>query len=179
VNRVLIVLAVVIVAAAGCVGLIALLASRDSSQVGGTSGPGTLEPDRGSGLEADNAPDTPVSRPADPPTSGRHKNAPVRRDRMALSDDELLTALQQGNVVLAYDGDAKPAAELVALQHEVAGPFDVELAAAGQAVVLDHRPGVGGVIALAWRRKLVTSDPGDPQLRMFAEAWLGQGPASG
>jgi hypothetical protein len=178
VNRVLIVVAVVIVAAAGCVGLITLLASRDSSQVGGTSGPGTLEPDRGSGLAAANAPDTPASPPANPPTSGRHKQAPVERDRESLSDDELLTALQQGNVVLAYDGNPKPAAALVAIQADVAGPFDPSLAAAGQAVILDYRPGVGGVIALAWRRKLVASGPQDTRLRAFAEAWLGQGPAT-
>jgi hypothetical protein len=179
VNRALLVLAVVIVAAAGCVGLIALLASRDSGQVGGTSGPGSLEPDRGSGNVSANAPDTPVSPAADPPTSGRHKHAPVTEDQTALSDDQLLTALQQGNVVLAYGGDAKPAAELVALQREVSDPFDPDLAAAGQAVILDHRPGVGGVVALAWRRKLAVSSPRDPRLREFAEAWLAQGPASG
>jgi hypothetical protein len=177
VKRVLIVVGVVVVALAACVGLIAVLASRDSSQVGGTSGPGTLEPDRGSGLLAHNAPDTPASPPADPPTSGRHKDAPVREDQTALSDDQLLTALQQGNVVFAY-GDDKPPAELVAIQRDVAGPFDPELAAAGQAIILDHRPGVDGVVALAWLRKLATSGPQDPQLRAFAEAWLGQGPTS-
>lgn len=176
-KRVLVVAGIVVVALAACVGLITVLASRDSSQVSETSGPGTLEPDRGSGLLSDGAPDTPASPPADPPTSGRHKDAPVREADAALSDDQLLTALQQGNVVFAYGGDKAPA-ELVKLQKEVAGAFDPELAAAGQAIVLDRRPGVDGVVALAWRRKLATAGADDPRLREFAEAWLGQGPAA-
>ena len=66
------------------------------------------------------------------------------------------------------------------LQEEVAGRrFDPALAAAGQAVILAQRPGVGGVQALAWRRRLAASGPDDPKLREFAEAWLGQGPAAG
>ena len=58
------------------------------------------------------------------------------------------------------------------------GPFDAELAAAGQAVILAPRPGVGGVIALAWRRKLETDSPADPKLREFVEAYLAQGPST-
>jgi hypothetical protein len=87
-----------------------------------------------------------------------------------LSDDQLLEALHLGNVVFAYDGSA---AELKKIQDEVSGPFDPELAAAGQAVILDKRPGVKGTIALAWRRELRSDDPA--QLREFADAWLGQG----
>jgi hypothetical protein len=174
VRRVLIVAAVAIVAAAACVGLISLLASRDSGEVGETSGPGVLEPDRGAQRVGADAPQTPASAPADPPTSGPHKAAPVSKDEMALSDDQLLEALQLGNVVLTYP-DAKPPAALVALQRDVAGPFDPSLAAAGQAVIVARRPGAG-VLGLAWRRKLVASGPSDPALREFAEAWLGQGP---
>jgi hypothetical protein len=175
VRRALIAVAVVLVAASACVALISLLASRDSSQVSGPSGPGVLEPDRGSRRLGADAPETPASAPDQPPTSGPHRNVAVTRDRIELSDDELLTALQLGNIVIFYDGAKAPDA-LVALQEEVSGAFDPELAAAGQAVILARRPGVGGIVALAWRRRLNASGPDDPKLREFAEAWLGQGP---
>ena len=121
VKRVLIVLvAVVLVAAAACVGLISLFASRDSSQVGGTSGPGVLEPDRGAEQLGADAPATPASPPADPPTSGPHSAEAVTRDQTELSDDQILTALQLGNVVIAYDADDPPPA-LVQLQEDARG----------------------------------------------------------
>jgi hypothetical protein len=175
VRRALIAVAVVLIAASACVALISLLASRDSSQVGGASGPGVLEPDRGSRRLGADSPPTPASAPDQPPTSGPHRDVAVTRDRAELSDDELLTALRLGNVVIFY-ADAKAPDGLVALQEEVSGAFDPELAAAGQAVILSRRPGVGGVVALAWRRRLNTPGPDDPKLREFAEAWLGQGP---
>jgi hypothetical protein len=162
-------------AAAACVGLISVLAARDSSQVGGSSGPGTLEPDRGAKRLGADAPQTPASAPGDPPTSGPHRAEPIARDATELSDDQLLEALQLGNVVFAYGGERPPDA-LVSVQREVSGGFDPSLAAAGQAVILARRPGVSGVVALAWRRKLAAPDASDPQLREFAEAWLGQGP---
>ena len=155
-------------AAAACLVLITILANRDSSGVSKASGPGTLEPDRGSAHV--DGPRTPASPPDDPPTSGPHRPEPVTRDEVPLSDDQLLEALHLGNVVFAYDGS--PAA-LKKIQDEVSGPFDPELAAAGQAVILDRRPGVKGTIALAWRRELRSDDPA--QLREFADAWLGQG----
>jgi uncharacterized protein DUF3105 len=175
-RRVLIAIAAVLVALAGCVALIAVLTSQDSSQVTGTSGPGTLEPDRGSGRQT--GPATPAS-PADrPPTSGRHREEHVTEDRTELTDDQILDALQSGNVIITYDG-AKPPAALVALQRDVqGGPFDAFLSGAGQAVILARRPGAG-TQALAWRRRLVASGPDDPKLRDFADAWLGQGPGSG
>jgi hypothetical protein len=156
-------------AAAACLVLITILANRDSSGVTKTSGPGTLMPDRGS--EHANGPRTPASPPGDPPTSGPHRPEAVTRDGVPLSDDQLLEALHLGNVVFAYDGSA---AALRKVQDEVAGPFDPELAAAGQAVILARRPGVKSTIALAWRRELRSDDPA--QLRAFADAWLGQGP---
>jgi hypothetical protein len=155
-------------AAAACLVLITILANRDSSGVSKSSGPGTLEPDRGSAHV--NGPRTPASPPDDPPTSGPHRPEPVTRDQEPLSDDQLLEALHLGNVVFAYDGSS---AALKKIQDEVAGPFDPELAAAGQAVILDRRPGVKGTIALAWRRELRSEDPA--QMREFADAWLGQG----
>jgi hypothetical protein len=168
-------LAIAGVAAGLCAVLIAILASRDSGDVTPASGPGTLEPDRGSKHLGADAPPTPASPPDDPPTSGPHRPIAVKRDATALSEDELLEALHLGDVVLAY-GSARPPTALAKLQQDVAGAFDPALAAAGQAVVLDHRPGVKGVIALAWRRELRVSDPADPQLRAFADAWLGQAP---
>ncbi|MBE2315138.1 DUF3105 domain-containing protein [Solirubrobacter sp. CPCC 204708] len=155
-----------------CLLLIVVLAGRDSSQVesGAAAGPGVLEPDRGSGRTA-GAGASPADRP---PTSGPHRAEPVQADRTVLSDDQILEALALGNVVIAYEGEA-PAA----VQEEVSGPFDPELAAAGQAVILARRPGVGPPQALAWRRRLVASGPEDPRLREFAEAWLGQGAPSG
>jgi hypothetical protein len=177
VKRLLLLVAVVLVAAAAFVGLISVFASRDSSQVGGPSGPGTLEPDRGAEELGADAPATPASPPADPPTSGPHRAEPVTKQAVALSDDQILTALAQGNVVVAYDG-ADPPAELVQLQEDTAGPFDASLVEAGQAVILAPRPGAGGVIALAWRRKLETASAADPKLHEFVEAYLGQG-ASG
>ena len=107
--------------------------------MGGPSGPGVLEPDRGAEQFGDDAPATPASPPADPPTSGPHKAEAVTRQAVELSDDQILTALAQGNVVIAYDAEDPPPA-LVQLQEDTAGPFDAELAAAGQAVILARRP---------------------------------------
>ena len=53
----------------------------------------------------------------------------------------------------------------------MSGPFDPQLAAAGQAVILARRPGIGPTTALAWRRRLAGDDE---RLRDFAEAYLGQ-----
>jgi hypothetical protein len=108
------------------------------------------------------------------PTSGEHERALVTRDRRELTDDQILTALELGNVVILYDAP-DPGANLIRLQREVSGPFDAEVAAAGQAVILARREGAGPATALAWRRVLETPDSGDPALSEFAEAWLGQG----
>jgi hypothetical protein len=163
-------LAVAGLAAGLCIVLIFILASRDSSQVDqAETGPGTLEADRGAQVVT-SGPDTPASAPSEPPTSGPHRSEPVNADRTALTDDQILTALAQGNVVIAYEG-AAPAL----VQEDVSGPYDPELAAAGQAVILAKRPGIGAVQALAWRHRLVASGPEDPKLQEFAEAWLGQG----
>jgi hypothetical protein len=79
--------------------------------------------------------------------------------------------------VLAYAA-AEPPAALRRLQRRLTGPFDAELAAAGQAVVLARLDAAGPATALAWRRQLKVDDPADPRLQEFAEAWLGRG-ASG
>jgi Protein of unknown function (DUF3105) len=156
-RRVLLVVAGVAVAAGALIGLVLILSARDESQLSGApQGPGQVQPEG-----------------ADPPASGPHSDALVTRDRRPLSDDQLVNALALGDVVVLYDGRLDPA--LVRLQKEVAGPFDAELAAAGQAVVLAPRDGAGPATALAWKRVLRANDPSDPALREFAEFWLGRG----
>jgi hypothetical protein len=164
--------AVVAVLAAGVVAVVLLaLGARDEAPVAPTGGPGALQPDRGrehlSGSRR--AQPTPPDRP---PTSGPHRQDLVTRDRRELTDDQVLHALELGNVVIFYPGRRPPAA-LVALEQDISGPFDPEVAAAGQAVILVRRPGVGAVTAASWRRLLRANGPDDPQLREFAERWLG------
>jgi len=171
VRRGLLALAIAGLAATACAVLITILASRDSSQVRNTDGLGTLEPDRGARHIGTDAPPTPASPPNRPPTSGNHRPEPIERDQTELPDDQLLEALHLGNVVIAYEGEAPQA-----VQEEVSGPFEPQLAAAGQAVILARRPGIGPVTALAWRRRLAAGSASDPRLREFAEEFLGQGP---
>ena len=61
----------------------------------------------------------------------------------------------------------------------MARAYDVELAAAGQAVLVVEHPRAEGITALAWARRLRTADPADPALREFTEHWLGQGTRGG
>jgi hypothetical protein len=158
----------VLLAIAGLVGLVLFLGGRDDSQLSAApSGPGVLQRDLGAAHDR-------AANPDGTPTSGPHRPEPVTRDRRPLTNDQLLHALELGNVVILYDGRVDPALER--LRDEVAGPFDPELAAAGQAVILAPREGAGPALALAWRRSLRAVDPADPRLREFAEAWLGLRP---
>jgi Protein of unknown function (DUF3105) len=168
-----IVVAVGVLAVVVAVGALLALGARDEAPVAPASGPGELQPDKGARhLEGgERAPDSP---PASPPTSGPHRAELVTRERQELSDDEVLHALELGDVVIFYPGTRPPAA-LVALQRDLAGRFDAEVAAAGQSVVLVRRPGVGPVTAAAWRRLLRADGPDDPRVRAFAEHWLGRG----
>jgi hypothetical protein len=156
------------IAAVAAVFLIAT--GRDDSQLAGPQGPGELQPNRGASH----------SGPAeasgdDPPTSGTHEPRLVTRDRRPITDDQLIHALELGDVVILYDS-AQPPAALERLQEDVmGGPFDAEVAAAGQAVILARRMGAGPATALAWRRILRADDPSDPQLGEFTEFWLGRG----
>ena len=47
---------------------------------------------------------SPLSVTDEWPTSGPHREELVTRDRRRLSDDEILDALELGNVVILYDG---------------------------------------------------------------------------
>ena len=166
-RRLLPVLAGVILVVGGIYLVMTIASGRETG--GGVAGddqaaaPGELEP----------AVDGPPPEGGDPPTSGEHARRNLTREGR-VDTDELLTALEQGNVVVAYPPGPRPPA-LVRLQDAVSGPFDPELAAAGQMVVLVPWPGIGDVQGLAYRRRLRASGPQDDRLRAFAEAWLGQG----
>jgi len=170
------VLAILALAVLGVGAGLVFFSSRDRASVSDqAAGPGEAFPDQGHRhLRAGERPGMPYA--SDPPTSGPHVPVAIRRDASALSDDELLQALEQGNVVLLY-GEPHPPEPLRRLARDVnQGAFSPDLAASGQAVILGRRPGTRGVVALAWRHLLRASDPGDPALRAFADAWLGRGP---
>jgi Protein of unknown function (DUF3105) len=159
----------VLVAVAGLIALALAFNARDDPEMArAPAGLGELQPDRGSGHDA------PARVTDEWPTSGPHREELVTRDRRRLTDDQILHALELGNVVILYDAP-DPGSVLERIQEEVTGPFDAELAAAGQAVILARRKGAGPATALAWRRAHHTDDPFDPGVREFAEAWLGRG----
>ena len=169
-----------VVALAGGTGLLHFFVARDDAPVGKSGngaavrGPGQAFPDQG----AEHV--SPSQRgqakyASSPPTSGPHVVEAISRDGIVLTDDQILHALELGNVILVY-GSARPPAGLGALARDVSGgPFDAALLAAGQSIVLARRPGTKGVVALAWRHMLRAPSAGDPQLRQFAEFWLGRG----
>lgn len=150
-----------------------LLAGRDAPGVSvGQVGPGTAYRDQGDEhLKAGEL--HPVYDSA-PPTSGPHVPIAVTRDQTRLSDDQLLRALELGDVVLMY-GTARPPPGLTALASGVGSRFTPALAASGGAVILARRPDTRGVIALAWAHMLKVASGDDPILRGFAQYWLGRG----
>jgi Protein of unknown function (DUF3105) len=159
VRRVLPVLVGIVLVGAGLFGLLAVFHGRDSADLSaGTqnpAGPGTAE-----------------TAPGDPPTSGT-PGGNLRHER-AVADPALVRALANGDVALVY-GNPTPPAALVQLRDDATGPFDPELAAAGQMAFLVHRDGVSGVQALAWKRRLRVDAVDDPRIREFIDAWLGKG----
>lgn len=128
--------------------------------------------DQGDALLAPGAPAP--SYDSQPPTSGPHLYQPVRRQLTELNDNQILTALSSGDIVILY-GSPRPPAGLQAVARALAGPFTPQLAAAGEAVILARSPGVHGLIALGWTRMAHLSGPGDPLLARFIELWLGHG----
>lgn len=172
----------VLVGLAGAVGLLFVLEGRDNSQVtppaSTAAGPGQLYADQGHAhLQPGQRPARPYA--SDPPTSGPHVPVAIRADAdgTRLSDDQILQALELGDVVVLY-GTPRAPAGLRALADKLAGPFDPALAASGQAVILGRRVGggrVNGVIALAWRHLLHVPSASDRSLEPFADYWLGRG----
>ena len=179
-RRLLVLVLGAVLVAGGVLALLLVFSARDDAGVraGAPEGPGQLQKDLGSRHLAATQ-HVPLEGLTDPPTSGAHHDRlPAAEGR--LSPDEILHALELGDVILFYDARSPPAA-LRSLQRDVSGPFDPEVAAAGQQVILARRPsppGAGPVTAAAWRRLLRAGDPADPRLREFAEAWIGRG-ASG
>jgi hypothetical protein len=115
---------------------------------------------------------------SNPPTSGAHVPEPAPRAGQPFNQDQLLSALQVGDVVLFYGG-ARPPGGLERFARSLAPPFTPALAATGDAVILARRPGTTGVLAAAWAHLLHVPGPSDPQLRDFVGFWLGRGaPAS-
>ncbi len=157
------------------IGLIAVLsgffAGRDQAGIsGGASQIGQHFPNQGAAHLRPG--ELHPSYNSNPPTSGPHVPEPILHNETELTDDQLLQALEMGDVVIAY-GTPAPPPGLRALADSVAGRFTPTLADTGQAVVFDHRPGTNGVIGLAWTRMLRTRSVHDPMLRQFAEQWLG------
>ncbi len=169
---------IVLVAVALAVGIIAvlsggLLAGRDSPGISGQAGLlGVQFRDLGhTHLPAG------AARPAydsAPPTSGAHVALAIRHDESVVNDDQLLQALELGDVVLMYGSD-RPTPGLRSLAASIAAPFTPALAAAGQAVILVRRPTTEGVIGLAWARLIHVRAANDPALRSFVLFTLGQG----
>ena len=131
-----IVVATVVVAVAGVIGLISFFYARDDAGIDSatatTEGPGVA---------------------AKPAADGR---------------------LSRGNVLITYR-DKSDGPALRALAEDVAGPPDMSLVDAGQAVVIEQRPDQREeIVAHAYRRRLVTQEASDPELRGFVEFWLGQ-----
>jgi hypothetical protein len=153
-----------------------LLAGRDTPGINGTAaGPGVAFRDQGD-LHLRPGDLEPIYD-SNPPTSGPHIPAAIIRNGATLSNDQLLQALQVGDVVLMY-GTRRPPAGVAQLANSVAPPFTAALAASGGAVVLAQRPGTAGVIGLAWAHMQRVATAGDPALRSFTQFWLGRGATS-
>lgn len=118
--------AIVVAALALAIGVIALLSGglftgSDKAAVNSTvDGPGTAVRDLGHAALPDHHPR--IVYDSDPPASGPHAAEPVRRDEARLDDDQLLQALQVGDVVLMY-GTPRPPVRLHALARALAPRF--------------------------------------------------------
>lgn len=170
-------IAIVVVSLAIAAGAIALLSGYFAGQdepglTGSSAGPGIAVKDMG------DAHLRPGQRPprydSNPPTSGPHVPVAVRKDDTALSNNQLLQALELGNVVLVY-GSPTPPAALRRVARAAAAPFTPALAAAGQAVILSRRAGASGVVGLAWAHLVHVATPAAAPLRLFIQYWLGRG----
>ena len=169
--------AIVVASLVLSIGLILLLsgyfAGRDQAAVsGGTNGPGQAFSDQGHAALSPGQPGPTYN--SSPPTSGAHVPEPVVRDGATLNDDQLLQALQLGNVVIAY-GSRQPPPGLTKFARTAAPAFTPSLAAGGDAVILARRPGTAGLVALAWTHLLRVNSASDPQLGQFVSFWLGRG----
>jgi hypothetical protein len=163
-----------VLAGAGILGLQIYLGDRDKAGITSAAGPGKAFPDQGKRhLRPGERPN--VAYNSNPPTSGPHVPEEITANGKTLTDNQLLQALELGNVVLAYPQRTPPRA-LSALANSLAGPFDQALVDSGQAVILARRPGLRSVVAVYWRHLLPVASPEDPALGDFARYWLDHGP---
>jgi hypothetical protein len=164
-----------LIAVAAVVGLVALLVARDDPDLApaGQAEPGQLFPDHGA-RHLRPGERTPAGGSSTLPTSGPHVPVAIRRTGVPLSDDQMLHAIELGNVVILH-ARAQDQRPLLNLAEETAGPFDRALAASGQAVIVAPRPGVPGVVAVSWRHRQAAATADDPALRRFVEFHLGRG----
>ena len=170
-------LAILLASLALSIGLIVLVsgffAGRDQPGVNGTgNGPGQAFNDLGHATLRPGEARPPYD--SNPPTSGAHLTDAVARAGVALNDDQLLSALQVGDVVIFYGG-RRPPADLERFVRSVAPPFTPSLAATGDAVILAPRPGTTGVLAASWAHLLRVQRSSDPLLGQFVAFWLGRG----
>ena len=107
--RLLAVAAGVVLVVGGLAALLLAFTARDDAPVSQTEGPGVLQPDKGvRHLSPDEH--VPLAGLTDPPTSGAHHARLVTRDRRTLSPDEILHAIELGNVIVFYESRRPPAA---------------------------------------------------------------------
>ena len=156
---------------AGVVAGILFFSSRDQSKVTQTGAPGVLLPDQG-----DRHLRTPrrVKYATTPPASGPHVVKAIHRDGELIDADQLLSALELGNVVLLYPGHGSPPPLLRAVQNADSGALDPALLQTGNQVVIARYRGVVRVTAMAWRHWLVGNATEDPGVQAFADYWLGR-----
>jgi hypothetical protein len=110
-----------------------------------------------------------------PPTSGAHVPQPVTQDDVELNDNQLLQALELGNVVVLYGGGIPPPGLQALARMIEKGPFSPALAASGGAVILARSPGTNGLIGLAWTHMIRVNALNVDPLGEFAQYYLGKG----
>lgn len=166
-----------VVAAGGVALLVVFFASRDSSSVDAVPAvPGREYSDQGH-AHLRPGPQPPFLYASNPPTSGPHVPRAIAHDERAIDADQLLEAIELGNVVVLYPGPGAPPAALRALEQDESGPFDRALVDGGQALILARYRGVREITAVAWRHLLSVGSATDPRLRAFADYWLAHGAA--
>jgi hypothetical protein len=180
-TRVLEGVAIAVAGLAVAFGAIALLSGFFTSQdqpgfTGASTGPGIAFRDLGHAHLQTGEPHPPYN--SDPPTSGAHVPDIPTESKAELTNDQLLEALELGDVVIMY-GSPTPPPGLQQLAKQVAPPFNSALVATGEELILARRPGTSGLIGLAWAHMTRTSSAADPMLKVFARYWLGRGAPGG
>ena len=146
---------------------------RDNPGFAGADvGPGITYRDLGNAHLQPGQPHPPYN--SKPPTSGPHVPELVTADNSQLNDDQLLEALEVGDIVIEYGSPAPPPA-LEQLARQVAPPFNPALVATGDELILARRPGTSGLIGLAWAHMIRTRSAADPMLKVFTSYWIGRG----